>query len=298
VGVATFNANNLLSRWSFQADQPQTATVIPTAGITGPTAARLEAAAATEVEPIPQPKLVDVTLPDGTALTGVLRTYPRQPCQRDPKARAWIAQGIKALNADVLYLLEVEDQDALDAFDRDDLQPLGAGYPYRVVVEGNDRRRIDVAICSRLLIVRISSWRFWPDPAGDPVFGRDLLQAEIEAPDGRRTAQAVAIRQILRRLRVTRRAIVCGDLNDHPDAPTLTALAEHGLAERASHGTDIPGPNRADVLPWTSSPPCPPDRVDPPPRLRSQRHLRLLRPDLDQPGPAGARPPCHVAAPR
>ena len=126
VRVATFNANNLFSRWSFQADLPRTATVVPTAEITGPTAGSLEAAAATEAEPVPQPKVVDVTLPDGTALTGVLRTYLGNLVKgKDPKARAWIAQRIKALNADVLCLLEVEDQDALDAFDRDDLQPLG-----------------------------------------------------------------------------------------------------------------------------------------------------------------------------
>jgi endonuclease/exonuclease/phosphatase family metal-dependent hydrolase len=53
-----------------------------------------------------------------------------------------------------------------------------------VVVNGNDPRCIDVAICSRLPIRRISSWRFWPDPAGAPVFSRDLLQAEIRIPGG------------------------------------------------------------------------------------------------------------------
>ncbi|MGC5021195.1 hypothetical protein [Micromonospora sp. DT47] len=42
-----------------------------------------------------------------------------------PKVRNWIARRIAALNADVLCVQEVEDQDALDAFHREDLQPLG-----------------------------------------------------------------------------------------------------------------------------------------------------------------------------
>jgi hypothetical protein len=46
-----------------------------------------------------------------------------------------------ALRADVLCLQEFEDQYALDSFNREDLGPLGAGYSYRVVVEGNDPRR-------------------------------------------------------------------------------------------------------------------------------------------------------------
>jgi hypothetical protein len=186
VRVATCNANNLFFRWSFQTELPRTATAVPTAEVSGTAAAALEAVAATEANPVPQPKVVDVTLPDGTVLIGVLRTYRGDLVKgKDPKARAWIAQRIKALQADVLCLQEVEDQDALDSFNRDDLGPLGAGYPHRVVVEGNDPRRIDVAVCSRLPIVRTSSWRFWPDKSGDPVFGRDLLQAEITAPDGR-----------------------------------------------------------------------------------------------------------------
>jgi hypothetical protein len=119
----------------------------------------------------------------------------------------------------------------------DDLATAGISYPYRVVVEGNDPRRIDVAICSKLPIISTSSWRFWPDPAGGRVFSRDLLQAEITAPDrkllrvfvnhlrsnfiadefrlspaevaaekqaitARRTAQVGAVAAILRRLRL------------------------------------------------------------------------------------------------
>ncbi|GFJ95055.1 endonuclease/exonuclease/phosphatase family protein [Phytohabitans rumicis] len=201
---------------------------------------------------------------------------------KDPKARAWIAQRIKALNADVLCLQEVEDQDALDAFHRDDLVPLNVRYPYRVVVEGNDRRRIDVAICSRLPITRISSWRFFPN-VDDAVFSRDLLQAEVTAPDRkplrifvnhlksnfiadefrltpaeieaekkniaeRRTSQSEAIRTILRRQRFTGRVVMTGDMNDAPDSPTLAPLADVGLAEQVGAGTTIPSPKRNGAL--------------------------------------------------
>ncbi len=98
---------------------------------------------------------------------------------------SWIARRIAVLNADVLALQEVEDQDALDTFCQQDLAAAGIDYTYRVVVEGNDPRRIDVAICSKLPITRTSSWRYWPGPDGGRVFSRDLLHAEIAAPDGK-----------------------------------------------------------------------------------------------------------------
>ena len=103
--VATCNANNLFFRWSFQTELPRTATAVPTAEVSGTAAAALEAVAATEANPVPQPKVVDVTLPDGTVLIGVLRTYRGDLVKgKDPKARAWIAQRIEALQADVLCL--------------------------------------------------------------------------------------------------------------------------------------------------------------------------------------------------
>ncbi|MFI5489187.1 endonuclease/exonuclease/phosphatase family protein [Micromonospora echinaurantiaca] len=275
VRIATFNANNLFSRWSFQAELPRTVANPPTAEIAGDAAA--EAAGDPSAG---QPSVVEVLLSDGARMSGVLRTFRGELVKgKDPKARAWIARRIAALDADVLCLQEVEDQDALDTFHRDDLRPLGVDYRYRVVVEGNDPRRIDVAICSRLPITRISSWRFWPDSTGEPVFGRDLLQAQIAAPDGkplyvfvnhlksnfiadehtltpgevlaaregiarRRSEQATAIAQILRRQRLTRRVVVTGDLNDTPDADTLTALREADLTEQVHQGTTVAGPNR------------------------------------------------------
>ncbi len=286
IRIATFNANNLFSRWSFEAELPRTLSdkAVPTLNATASEAGGVAGNAATGEQPVPTPEVVEVTVPGDTPLTGVLRTFQGKLVRgKDPKAREWIARRIAALDADVLCLQEVEDQDALDAFHRDDLGKRGVQYPFRVVVEGNDRRRIDVAVCSRLPITRISSWRFWPGPDGAAVFSRDLLQAEVTAPDGkplrifvnhlksnfiqdefklsaaeieqervriaeRRTAQAKAIRSILRKQRMTTRIVMTGDMNDAPDSLSLAPLADAGLVEQIGKGTTIAGPKRNGVL--------------------------------------------------
>jgi endonuclease/exonuclease/phosphatase family metal-dependent hydrolase len=277
--IATFNANNLFSRWSFEADLPRTIadraleTVHADDGAVG-------AGAATATEPVAKPEVVNVSLDSGETLTGVLRTYLGRLVQgKDPKDRAWIAKRIAAMNADVLCLQEVEDQEALEAFCNEELAAEKVAYPYRMVVEGNDPRRIDVAICSRLPIVRVTSWRFFRDR----VFSRDLVQAEVTAPDGkplqvfvnhlkspfipdefklsalevaaaqqaiidRRTAQAEAIAAVLRRLRLSKRIVVTGDMNDNPSSPALAALGEFGLVERISAAKAVAGPDRKGVV--------------------------------------------------
>jgi endonuclease/exonuclease/phosphatase family metal-dependent hydrolase len=285
IRIATFNANNLFSRWSFQADLPRTLSdaALPTLNASAAEAGGVAGNAATGEQPVPTPGVVELVV-GNTPLTGVLRTFQGRLVQgKDPKARDWIARRIAALDADVLCLQEVEDQDALDAFHREDLAKRQVVYPYRVVVEGNDRRRIDVAVCSRLPITRISSWRFWPGADGEAVFSRDLLQAEVTAPDGkplrifvnhlksnfvqdefklnadevaaereriakRRTGQAAAIRAILRKQRLTTRVVMTGDMNDAPDSPTLAPLADAGLVEQVGMGTAIAGPRRNGVV--------------------------------------------------
>ena len=277
--VATFNVNNLFSRWTFAADLPRT---VADAALPVLHADSKEAAAGTVTMDgqTAGGDVVRIVLPGGQELTGILRTFAgRLVSGKDPKARAWIARRIAVLDADVLCLQEVEDQDTLDTFCREDLAALGVDYPYRVVVEGNDPRRIDVAICSRAPIERISSWRYWDGR----VFSRDLLQVAVRAPDGkslnvfvnhlksnfvtdeftlspaeveeahaaiaaRRTRQADAIAKIMRKQRITTRAIVLGDLNDDPGGPALAALARHGLVEHITGATTIPGPTRAGAL--------------------------------------------------
>lgn len=276
--VATFNANNLFSRWSFEADLPRRVAETALPALRAASDQPADQAVTAEGQ-TPGEDVVRIQLPDGTELTGILRTFAgRLVTGKDPKARAWIANRIAMLNADVLCLQEVENQDALDSFCRDDLAVAGIAYPYRVVIEGNDPRRIDVAICSRFPITRSSSWRFWSDKAG-PVFSRDLLQAEIDVPRGdplrvfvnhlksnfiadefklsaaqvaaeraailrRRTRQADAIAAILRRQQLSRRVVVVGDFNDDPTSPALAALTRAGLTEHIQSATTIAGPDR------------------------------------------------------
>jgi endonuclease/exonuclease/phosphatase family metal-dependent hydrolase len=281
--IATFNANNLFSRWSFATELPRTvADAALTTLHTHDDAVAGDAASADQ--PVAKPSVVNVTLDSGATLTGVLRMFQGRLVQgKDPKDSSWIAKRIRALDADVLCLQEIEDQGALDAFCRDELEPIGVDYPFRVVVEGNDPRRIDVAVCSRRPITRISSWRFWPDAAGGRVFSRDLVQAEVIAPDGkpvqvfvnhlksnfipdefklsqhevalerqailrRRTEQTAAIATIIKRQRLTKRVVVTGDLNDDPASPALAALGGLHLVERIGSAKTVAGPNRKGVL--------------------------------------------------
>jgi endonuclease/exonuclease/phosphatase family metal-dependent hydrolase len=285
--IGSWNCNNLFSRWDFRTEL---ATVAPrSAGATGMAVLHGEApaiarSASTMTNPVPTPQVVTVEV-GGVDLTGVLRTFQGKLVRGKPERdRLWMGRRIAALNADVLAVQEVEDQEALDAFDRDVLAPLGASYPFRAVVEGNDPRRIDVGICSRIPLGRVSSWRFRPDPAHPavPVFSRDLLQVEILVPgkpihlfvnhlksnyipdefrltatqklaardliSARRLAQATAVASVLRQQRLTRRIVVLGDMNDAVDSPCLAPLTGIGLVEQIARATVLPGPNRAGSL--------------------------------------------------
>lgn len=67
----------------------------------------------------------------------------------DDADRQLTARVIAECNADIVALQEVFDQRTLDAFDARYLTPLGASYPYRLCLEGNDGRSQDVAVVSR-----------------------------------------------------------------------------------------------------------------------------------------------------
>ncbi|PCJ55650.1 MAG: hypothetical protein COA70_00800 [Planctomycetota bacterium] len=90
-----------------------------------------------------------------------------------------IADGIHAINPDVLCVEEVENRGALEKFNRDYLKDLG----YEVVLfEGNDGRGIDVGVLTRLPIHSVTSYRHlrFKDTLGrDQHFRRDLLRVSI-----------------------------------------------------------------------------------------------------------------------
>ncbi len=269
VRIATFNLNNLFSRYDFTAD----VAAIPA----GPGGAPVEIT--TQVDPAD---------PDRVKF----RTFKGRLVKGKPQAeRRRLAERITALDADVLAVQEVEDVTTLTAFATTEL--VGLGYRHVVLVEGNDPRLIDVGLLSRLPIGGVTSWRHAvlhpTDP--DPVFSRDLLQVDILAADRSRrlltifnthlkskfcdfhedpvTCQqhntelrtrqaAVAARIIAAQTRPASRFLVCGDMNDAPTSPALAPLTGDttlhlvdGLAEavpdRPAPHDSPPAPDR----PWS-----------------------------------------------
>lgn len=107
----------------------------------------------------------------------------------DPADRALTARLIAEANADVIALQEVFDQETLDHFHDALLAPLGARYPHRVCIEGNDGRSEDVAVLSRRPLQKVQSHAelSFADlglvpPHGEAnarVFRRDCLAVEV-----------------------------------------------------------------------------------------------------------------------
>lgn len=129
-------------------------------------------------------------------------------------------------NADILALQEVFDQATLDYFHDAHLAPLGAVYPFRYCLEGNDGRSSDVAVMSRRPLAPVVSHArlSFADlgvaaPPGvvpsSPVFRRDCLgvrcgslwlficHLKAQTPHGAsaivRRAEALGVRRIIER---------------------------------------------------------------------------------------------------
>ena len=107
------------------------------------------------------------------------------------------AATILAVDADVIALQEVESLDLLDVFNKD---MLFSTYKYRILVQGNDQRGINVAVLSRYPFQAINTARF--AAAGDGgvfsdlqyveqegksvsyIFSRDCLRVDVAVPGG------------------------------------------------------------------------------------------------------------------
>lgn len=228
VTIGTFNLNNLFSRFNFSgvvANAPSVAN----GGLT-------------------------ITFDDGDV---DVRTFMgRLVKEKDPAETQIIANRIlNAINADVLAVQEVEHIEILKEFNRDFL---GNAYSEVALVEGNDPRLIDVGILSKLPIGAITSHQTarHPDAPDKRVFGRDLLQVEINDADGdrlftlynthmkshyvpfgedpvagaaaaneRRRQQADAIAKIIsKQERRGSKFILTGDMNDPPDSQFLAPM--------------------------------------------------------------------------
>ncbi|MFX1266273.1 MAG: endonuclease/exonuclease/phosphatase family protein, partial [Promethearchaeota archaeon] len=163
------------------------------------------------------------------------------------REKAITGEATKAVDADVIALQEVENLDTLRKF-RTDFLGGRKSYPYAVVIDGNDPRRIDVAILSRYPLTNIQTHaHLWSSELRSYLFSRDCLVADVQGPadftftlfvnhfksmmdsrdpengrrntSERRAAQAQAVRQIVT-ARFGENAgghpfIILGDFNDY-----------------------------------------------------------------------------------
>jgi len=100
----------------------------------------------------------------------------------DDDDKSLTADLIELLDADVLVLQEVEGMATLKQF-RDHYLGGRVAYPHVIALDGNDGRGIEVGVLSRLPITHIRSWQHLVDKdSGHPVFNRDCLEVDVQAP--------------------------------------------------------------------------------------------------------------------
>lgn len=103
----------------------------------------------------------------------------------EPRHRV-TAEAIGAIRADILGLQEIENLPTLRLFLKQFTPWLPAGgYPYPLVIDGNDPRQIDVGIVSRFPLGAIHTHQFDRTPQGARIFSRDCLEVEICLPHGK-----------------------------------------------------------------------------------------------------------------
>jgi endonuclease/exonuclease/phosphatase family metal-dependent hydrolase len=164
------------------------------------------------------------------------------------EARKNTARVIRAMNADILCLVEIEDRLTLQRFCTDRLTNTATfkKYNYHMCLDGNDDRGIDVAIVSRWPIGQIRTHIYDTDADGT-IFSRDCFEVEIQHPSGvsiwvlanhfksklpppaasdaRRKRQAAQVAQVLARFNMAQDfVVVAGDLNDDPGNAPLAPL--------------------------------------------------------------------------
>lgn len=181
------------------------------------------------------------------------------------------AAAIRALDADVLCLEEVESEAALRWFRDQHLQ--GMGYDHIASLDAGDGRGIEQSVLSRFPIKTVKNWVGTkldaprpekdggrPDPrAGEPMkFARSPLFVEVEVPadkaggktytlslivlhhksgknfNSQREAEArkvVEFYKDLEKEHAGRNIAICGDFNATPDAKSIKTYLDAGLID-------------------------------------------------------------------
>lgn len=181
------------------------------------------------------------TLDEGTPVK------PRRELER-------VAAVIRHLNADIVALQELENEQILKAVVKEWLGDMG--YEHIAACQTNDVRGITLGVISRVPIESVTSYRHrdlsLPGKEKTWRFARDLMHVKLAVTDSRtldlfvvhykskrtveksdkeggtwRLAEATATRRIIDRALAGRDdawAVLCGDLNDTPGTPPLEAL--------------------------------------------------------------------------
>jgi len=171
------------------------------------------------------------------------------------EATANTGRVIRALKADAVCIVEVEDRDTLADFNSQVLA--SKKFKHVRVLEGIDPRGIDVGLLSNLETRDIRTHIDDPGAGGRPVFARDCTEFEVMLPDGRglwilcnhftskfsdqtgkrRRPQSERVAAILGRFNLAQDLVaVMGDLNDTPGSEALAPLLGrsnlHNVAEK------------------------------------------------------------------
>ncbi len=164
------------------------------------------------------------------------------------------ARVIKAVGADILCTVEVENRLTLDRFNKSLLREFGNEYTHTMLIDGNDPRGIDIGLLSQY---PIHSMRSHIDDAfkaangkSFPIFSRDCAEYEILLPGGtwlwmicnhlkskgygnpkandtKRLRQATRIKEIVNRFDLAKDyVVIAGDFNDTPDRKPLEPLVK------------------------------------------------------------------------
>ena len=162
------------------------------------------------------------------------------------------ARVVKAINADILCVVEVDDRIALKRFNEFLLAKEKVEYPHAMVIDGNDERGIDVGILTRFPIASIKTHidDSYKSTNGQTykIFSRDCPEYAIDIGDGKfvhylcnhlksqgygtkasndrkRKRQADRIVEILKSYDLTKDlVVVAGDFNDSPNHDPLKNL--------------------------------------------------------------------------
>ncbi|MFZ4809186.1 MAG: endonuclease/exonuclease/phosphatase family protein [Hyphomicrobiaceae bacterium] len=170
-----------------------------------------------------------------------------------PPASAFVAaQVVRDIGADVLALQEVESRRAVSVLTREIVPSIGGKSATEILhSSGNDDRGLGLGLATQqgYNIGWMRSHADVRDEAGQPLFGRDAVEASVwtpsgqvvwliltqlksrgygakDASDARRNRQATAIAASYARLTSegAKLVAVCGDLNDTPDSEALAPL--------------------------------------------------------------------------